>query len=87
MKYSELRRAALCQGHQDKVFPANGRPSNYVKTELCPSCPVRDACLEWALSSPWEPQGTWAGLDASEVRALWMMSHPGATVDRVVGLP
>jgi hypothetical protein len=32
---------------------------------LCLSCPVRTACLAWALDKP-EPYGVWGGLDEKE---------------------
>lgn len=84
--FSQLTHKALCVGHEEELFPKNGRPSSNVKKKLCPGCPVRDACLEWALSSPYEPHGTWAGLDQAEIRALWLSAHPGASTDRMVGL-
>lgn len=89
-RYSELTKKSLCQGRQDELYPENGRPKADVKRELCPQCPVRDACLEHALTSPWQPWGMWAGLDQEEVRALWTMRHPGARMfdtDAFVGLP
>lgn len=87
-RYSQLHMKALCQGHEEELFPRNGRPSAYVKKNLCPTCPVRDACLQWALESPWKPEGMWAGLDQAEVQAMWLSAHPGARADvnKAVGL-
>ena len=76
-RYSELTKKSLCQGRSDDIYPDNGRPKAVVRTQLCPECPVRDLCLEHALTSPWQPYGTWGGLDQEEVRAMWMMRHPG----------
>ena len=43
---------------------------------ICAECPVRDACLEHALCSPWEPTGVWGGLPQGEVVKLWRARHP-----------
>jgi len=36
---------------------------------ICSSCPVRQECLEYALSIP-EPHGIWGGLNETERRRL-----------------
>jgi WhiB family redox-sensing transcriptional regulator len=36
---------------------------------ICSSCPVRQECLEYALSIP-EPHGIWGGMNESERRRL-----------------
>lgn len=43
---------------------------------ICADCPVRDACLELVLCSPWEPYGVWAGLTQGELVPLWRARHP-----------
>lgn len=82
--FDEIAAKALCQGRDEEIYPANGRPRATVKKELCPTCPVRQQCLEWALNSPYEPYGMWAGFDQDEVRVMWYRKHPGwAELERV----
>ena len=46
---------------------------------MCPSCPVREQCLEFALESPWQPYGIWGGLSQQAVVKLWRDRHPRAS--------
>lgn len=88
-RFSELTTQALCLGHEEDIFPVNGRPrSGELRKKGCPECPIREACLQWALDSPYEPYGMWGGYAQDEVRAMWMSRHPGNTslTDRMVGL-
>ena len=87
-RFSELTAQALCLGHEEDIYPVNGRPRSEVKKNKCPSCPIRQQCLEWALSSPYEPYGVWGGYGQDEVRAMWFTRHPGnrGVTDRMVGL-
>lgn len=78
LKFSDLCVSALCVGHEEDIYPANGRPPKTVQKKLCPQCPVRQQCLDWALSSPYEPYGVWGGLGQDEVRAMWFSRHPGS---------
>lgn len=59
------QRNAACARTDDpeKFFPNGGRPSNQPK-RLCAGCPVRDECLDWAISH--EEQGMWGGLTKVE---------------------
>lgn len=51
----------------DAFFPGGGRPSNKSK-RACLGCPVRDECLDWALTH--EEQGIWGGLSEAERNRL-----------------
>lgn len=42
----------------------------------CVGCPVREECLEHALSSPWRPYGIWAGLEEADLYRMWQERHP-----------
>lgn len=78
-RFSELTEKALCLGREEDIYPVNGRPrSGRIAKQECPQCPIRQECLEWALSSPYEPYGMWGGHKEDEVRAMWMSRHPAA---------
>lgn len=82
----DWRDRAACVGHDSETwFPlatANQRgPAVAVQAQIeqakavCADCPVRQTCLEWALTTP-EPWGIWGGLTEEERAALRM---PGLT--------
>jgi WhiB family redox-sensing transcriptional regulator len=67
---------AACRGHDASVFFA---PSYFEKRAeklarearakaLCRRCPVRELCLEQALSTR-DPHGVWGGMNEAERRA------------------
>jgi WhiB family redox-sensing transcriptional regulator len=66
---------ALCAAENHELFFPAGRPSNKCRN-LCGACPVREQCLERALSSPWEPVGIWGGLGPRQLMPLWRERHP-----------
>ncbi len=70
---------AACRGivethgstHRDRLFfPSRGMPTKPGK-QMCARCPVRDECLEYALSRPEIMcQGTWGGTSQHERRQI-----------------
>lgn len=52
----------------DMWFPSKGESNRDAKT-ICRACPVRDACLQWALEHD-ERFGVWGGLSERERRRL-----------------
>lgn len=60
---------AKCVGMADEVFfPERGQSVNEAKA-ICASCPVREACLEYALVAV-ERFGIWGGASERERRRL-----------------
>ena len=52
---------ARCKGEDTNLFfPERGHPTDYAKA-LCAACPVRQECLDYALSHG-ERHGVWGGL-------------------------
>lgn len=63
---------ANCAGHNTDFFYANnGRESDpyMVKRLVCGECPIREACLEYALENA-ERWGIWGGATPKERSAL-----------------
>lgn len=58
---------ALCKEHPHlNWFPKEGQNTDPQVREICNRCPVRDECLEHALSLP-ERHGVWGGLSARQL--------------------
>jgi WhiB family redox-sensing transcriptional regulator len=72
---------ALCKGADTEMwFPAvqgrnAARAANAAK-EVCAACPVRKACLEWALTAG-EAEGVWGGTTAAERAEIRRVGHRG----------
>lgn len=83
------RAHARCGNENPEKFFPKGRPSEESRRG-CFGCPVREECLEFALSSPWEPAGIWGGLPPGEVHHRWAQRHPTYTrqleVQHLLGL-
>lgn len=61
--------SALCaQTDPDMFFPENGASARPAK-KICAECPVREACLEFALRTNVD-DGVWGGLSITELRLL-----------------
>lgn len=61
---------AACQGmNPDLFFTERGESTAQAKA-VCRSCPVREACLELALSSPIERFGIWGGASERERKTM-----------------
>lgn len=69
--------AALCRGADSALFfsPGTNEPKEEkdareaVAKSICRECPVRTACLEFAIMTR-EPYGIWGGLNESERRRM-----------------
>jgi len=63
------RQQARCRGvDPDIFFPVSDDDADDAKA-ICATCPVRQPCLEWALSTR-EKSGVWGGLTERERRRL-----------------
>lgn len=61
---------ALCaETDPEAFFPEKGESSQEAKRVCASGCPIRDFCLEFALTNN-EQYGIWGGLSASERRRL-----------------
>ena len=59
---------AACKGKDQAIFfPTQGEDSTAAKA-ICGTCPVRDACLDFALTNR-EKFGIWGGMSENERRA------------------
>lgn len=60
---------ALCRGETtSRFFPEDFELPDPGALALCRRCPVREACLQWALEH--EEVGIWGGLTDSQRRAI-----------------
>ncbi|MFJ5138752.1 WhiB family transcriptional regulator [Streptomyces sp. NPDC088707] len=69
------RASAACQNvDPDLFFPVGTGAPALVQVEeakgICRGCPVREACLDWAMDDSRQVTGVWGGLDENERRAL-----------------
>ena len=63
------RQSAACRGVDPEIFyPASEEEAVVAKT-VCTSCPVREACLEFALASR-ERDGVWGGATERDRRRM-----------------
>ena len=60
---------AMCRGADPEIFHPHNDESAERAKELCARCPVREACLEYALVAR-EKDGVWGGLTARERRRI-----------------
>lgn len=73
----DWRENALCaQVDNDIFFPEKGGSTKDAKT-LCKECPVRVACLSWALDND-EKYGIWGGHSERERHKLLQMRRAAA---------
>lgn len=65
----EWRDEAACAGLDTNIFfPVTEAEAAQAKS-VCASCPVREECLEWAISTR-QGDGVWGGLTEDERRRL-----------------
>ncbi|WP_055600272.1 WhiB family transcriptional regulator [Streptomyces aureus] len=69
------RASAACQNvDPDLFFPVGTGAPALVQAEeakeICRGCPVREACLRWAMDDSRQVTGVWGGLDDDERRCL-----------------
>ena len=63
------RNRAACRGvDPDIFFPVSDEDAVQAKA-ICAECPVREACLEWALATR-ERDGVWGGATERERRRM-----------------
>jgi WhiB family redox-sensing transcriptional regulator len=63
------RQHAACRGIDPNIFyPASDEEAEEAKS-ICASCPVRQACLEYALANR-ERDGVWGGATERERRRI-----------------
>ena len=71
MKYPDFSEALCKEIGVEFFFYGDTKTPNseqHMARKLCNSCPVYDACLEWALHH--EKHGIWAGTNETERRYL-----------------
>ena len=73
MLHDEWQRDAACQdSNPEMFFPVGqsplGRAEAWAAKRICRRCPVRTACLEWAIRTG-ERSGVWGGMTEEERRA------------------
>lgn len=71
----DWRAAAACRHHDPELFfPVGVGPSALNQAEeakqVCRACPVREACLRWAMDDSRQVTGVWGGLTENERRSL-----------------
>ncbi|HMS32310.1 MAG TPA: WhiB family transcriptional regulator [Candidatus Saccharibacteria bacterium] len=59
------REQAACIGEETKIFFPENNVTPSLAIARCNTCPVNNACLEYALSNPNE-QGVWGGKTRTE---------------------
>ena len=71
------RQQAACRGIDPAVFyPDLEEPAHGAKA-ICIGCPVRQACLEWALATR-EKEGVWGGCDERDRRRILRQTRRSA---------
>lgn len=67
----DWRRDAACAGVESSIFfpDSDSEAATAKAKEICNACPVKDACLQYSLSTN-QAAGVWGGLDANERRRL-----------------
>lgn len=65
------RDQARCRGVDPQIFhpPEDDESAAATAKQICAVCPVREPCLEYAISAR-EKDGVWGGLTARERRRL-----------------
>lgn len=82
------REDALCLERDLSEFVPETKAPRSTRN-VCSECPVRAECLEFALSSPWEPYGIWAGMNRRELLPLWSERHRAGRnepIERYLGI-
>jgi len=67
----DWRYSAACAGTDDSLFFPSGDedPQAGAAKAVCAACPVREACLQYALSTN-QTEGIWGGMTGAERRRL-----------------
>jgi WhiB family redox-sensing transcriptional regulator len=71
---------AACKGHAPSLwYPLRRGDANHHKAvAICTECPVRDACLEHALTTN-ETHGIWGGLTEGQRKRVLQLQDRGVT--------
>lgn len=82
-----LPRGGLCAGVSTRIFfPDDDETPDPRALALCARCPIREDCLEWALTH--DEVGIWGGLTDPQRVAINRRRHrvrcPGCTSDSVM---
>jgi WhiB family transcriptional regulator, redox-sensing transcriptional regulator len=68
-----VAQAGCVREDPDLFFPVGTSGSALLQVErakaICAACPVRDACLEWSLTTC-QDAGVWGGLDEEQRREI-----------------
>lgn len=66
-----------CAGHDGDLWhpTGRGRPEEHEAKAICNTCPVQDACLEWALATN-QQQGIWGGHTTPERQRIATTGNP-----------
>lgn len=74
-----------CQSHDADLWHSRGTANVARAVDLCNSCPIEDACRQYALTAQ-ERQGVWGGLTEDERRQILgppTIGRPAAKAVRV----
>lgn len=72
MTLTLLRTKGACRDHPQALFfpdRSQGPNGSDPAKEICEGCPVRQECLDWALTAP-EEFGVWGGTTPTERRRM-----------------
>ncbi|MGH9155841.1 MAG: WhiB family transcriptional regulator [Acidimicrobiales bacterium] len=71
MPTQDWRAQAACRNRDVEIFfpTGDGEDAAAPAKAICATCPVRAACLEWALDTRQE-EGVWGGLSETDRRRL-----------------
>jgi WhiB family transcriptional regulator, redox-sensing transcriptional regulator len=69
MKNLVWRQRAACRGVEPDIFYPVSDEDAYEAKAICFACPVREACLEYALANR-ERDGVWGGATERERRRM-----------------
>jgi WhiB family transcriptional regulator, redox-sensing transcriptional regulator len=70
LSIASWRKRAACRGIDPEVFyPVSDEDEAWEAKAICAQCPVRQACLEYALANR-EREGVWGGTTERERRRI-----------------
>ena len=69
MEHLAWKSKAACRGLETEVFYPEPEDEGAEAKAICDRCPVRQPCLEWALTNR-EKEGVWGGCNERERRRI-----------------
>ncbi len=82
MDRNDFRHGAVCRDYDPEVwFPINEATGSGPAKALCQTCPVRQRCLDWAVSTG-QTAGVWGGLTTDERAELRRPAAAAAAVHK-----